>query len=169
MIFKLRPICEDDLAEVMRIQAECYPTGMQEPEAVVLSRIVAAGDTSLVAHAGGHAVCAYVFAYPTMQGSLTRLNHPFKPAASPDTLYIHDRAVPPSAAGRGLARNLVAGLVDRALERGLGHAALVSVQDSHAFWERLGFVVEHGHGDGALDALATYPEGARYMTRRHGP
>jgi ribosomal protein S18 acetylase RimI-like enzyme len=169
MIFKIRPIGEEDLADVMRIQAECYPSEMQEPEAVVLSRIVAAGGTSLVAHAGDKAVSAYVFAYPTMQGAVTRLNHPFTLPAGPDTLYIHDLAVPASAAGRGLARRLVAGLVDRARERGLVHAALVSVQDSHAFWERLGFAVETEHSPDGLAALATYPEGARYMTRRLAP
>jgi GNAT superfamily N-acetyltransferase len=167
MILKLRQMCEGDLAEVMRIQAECYPTSMQEPEAVVLSRIAAAGGTSLVAHVEGVA-CAYVVAYPSVQGGVTRLNHPFELPTEPDTLYIHDLAVPPGAAGRGLARKLVAGLVDRALARGLAHAALVSVQDSHAFWERLGFAVTHKHSQDALAALATYPGCALYMTRRLG-
>jgi hypothetical protein len=43
------------------------------------------------------------------------------------------------------------------------------VQDSHAFWKRLGFAVTCKVSQDALAALATYPEGALYMTRRLAP
>jgi ribosomal protein S18 acetylase RimI-like enzyme len=164
MTLTLRPISAGDIADVMRIQAQCYPVSMQEPEDVVLSRIEAAGHTSLVAHAGNAGVCAYVFAYPGKLGGVTKLNRAFALPVNPDTLYIHDLAVPPGAAGKGLARKLVAGLVDLAGARRLVHAALVSVQDSQAFWERLGFAVTQPDSPGSREALATYPGGACYMT-----
>jgi GNAT superfamily N-acetyltransferase len=118
MTLTLRPISAGDIADVMRIQAQCYPVSMQEPEDVVLSRIEAAGHTSLVAHAGNAGVCAYVFAYPGKLGGVTKLNRAFALPVNPDTLYIHDLAVPPGAAGKGLARKLVAGLVDLARNGG---------------------------------------------------
>jgi ribosomal protein S18 acetylase RimI-like enzyme len=170
MTLTLRAIRENDLGEVMRIQAQCYPASMQEAQDVVLSRIEAAGHTSLVAYyAGNEAVCAYVFAYSGILGAVTKLNRPFVLPAGPDTLYIHDLAVPPSAAGNGLARKLVAGLVHLARERRLAHAALVSVQDSQVFWERLGFAVTPPHSPASREALATYPGGACYMARRLDP
>jgi ribosomal protein S18 acetylase RimI-like enzyme len=168
MTLKLRPVGANDLAEVMRIQAECYPVSMQEPEDVVRSRIATAGHTSLLAHTDDGAACAYVFAYPGTLGKVTTLNDPFALPAAPDTLYIHDLAVPPSAAGRGLARQLVARLLTLAYEHRLAHAALVSVQGSQGFWERLGFSAAPAHGTGARVALASYPGGACYMARRLG-
>jgi ribosomal protein S18 acetylase RimI-like enzyme len=169
MSLKLRPIGAHDLAGVMRIQAECYPPSMQEPEDVVLSRIDAAGHTSLVAHAENGAACAYVFAYPGRLGSVTELNRRFTLPFDADALYIHDLAVPETAAGQGLARKLVARLFTLASERRLAHAALVSVQNSQAFWERLGFAVTPARDANSLAALASYPGGACYMTRRLYP
>ncbi|MFS2079641.1 hypothetical protein ACCD04_05410 [Telluria sp. Tellsp131] len=64
------------------------------------------------------------------------------------------------AAGQGVARRLVDAMLARA--GGLGHSALVSVQDSRRFWENLGYAA--AAGDGA--ALATYPADALYMVRR---
>jgi len=78
---------------------------------------------------------------------------------APDTLYLHDLAVAPRAAGQGVARRLVGAMLARA--GGLRHSALVSVQDSRPFWESLGYAVAAGDPG----ALATYPADALYMTK----
>jgi GNAT superfamily N-acetyltransferase len=150
-----------DLAGVLDVQAACYPPAMQEPAHVVLARLAASPGTVLVARDDA-GVCAYLFAYPSRLGKVTPLGGPFAVPAEPDTLYLHDLAVAPRAAGRGVARRLVARLHDDAAGRGVRHAALVSVQDSLAFWESLGYVP--AAGDDA--ALATYPGAAHYMTKR---
>jgi predicted N-acetyltransferase YhbS len=75
---------------------------------------------------------------------------------------LHDLAVAPRAAGQGVARRLVARQHDDAAVRGLRHAALVSVQDSLAFWDSLGYAP--AAGDRA--ALVTYPGAVHYMTKR---
>lgn len=160
---QIRPMGEDQLAAVLAVQAACYPPAMQEPAAVVLARLRAAPATTLVACAGD-AVCAYLFAYPSLLGRVTALDAPFMPAARPDTLYLHDLAVAPRALGRGLARRLAQQLLDAAAGEGLRHAALVSVQDTRRFWEGLGFEADAGRAPCA--ALATYPGDALYMTRR---
>ncbi len=158
----LRPIRESDLDAVLGVQAACYPPAMQEAAQVVLSRLHAAGDTSFVAESEGR-VCAYVFAYRSTRGAVTPLDAPFEVAADGDTLYIHDLSVAPDAAGRGLARLLVERLQALAHEHGLGNCALVSVQSSQVFWERLGFREADCGGAEARRALATYPPVARYM------
>lgn len=161
----LRSIRESDLDAVLRVQAACYPPPMQEAGAVVRSRIRAAGDTTCVAELGGQ-VCAYVFAYRSTRGAITPLDAPFAPAPAGDTLYIHDLSVAPSAAGSGLARRLFERLQALAREQRLENCALVSVQDSQAFWERLGFREAACAGETARLALATYPPAALYMCTR---
>ena len=158
----LRTIREADLDAILSVQAACYPPAMQEASAVVRSRIRAAGDTSFVAECAGQ-VCAYVFAYRSSRGAVTPLDACFDVAREGDTLYIHDLSVAPAAAGRGLARSLVERLQALARARGMAHCALVSVQDSRGFWERLGFRETACAGDAARLALASYPPPALYM------
>lgn len=157
---RLQPMEAGDLAGALAVQAACYPPAMQEAADVVLARLWASPDTVLVAR-DADGVCAYLFAYPSRLGKVTPLGGAFALPPVPDTLYLHDLAVAPRAAGRGLARRLVARLLDHAAVRGLPHAALVSVQDTRRFWEGAGFTC--AHGDAA--ALATYPADAAYMAR----
>ncbi|MEM8513613.1 GNAT superfamily N-acetyltransferase [Massilia sp. MP_M2] len=156
----MRPMLPADLDAVLRIQAACYPAPMQEPAAVVASRIAAARGTCLV---GSHEgiVRGYLFAYPSRLGLVTDLNAPFTLAHQPDTLYLHDLAIEPCALGRGLARALVDDALCLARTLGLAHAALVSVQDSARFWQALGWRAAPTR-DAGLD---TYPHGALYMVR----
>lgn len=158
----LRQVREDDLDAVLVVQAACYPPVMQEAGEVVLARMRAAGETSLVAVVNG-VVQAYVFAYRSVLGAVTPLGAEFTVAAAGDTLYIHDLSVAPAAAGCGLARGLVERLRALACAQGLKHCALVSVQDSLAFWERLGFRASVCAQEEARLALASYPQVAVYM------
>ncbi|KGF81792.1 hypothetical protein IA69_11090 [Massilia sp. JS1662] len=150
---------EADLDAVLAVQAACYPPAMQEAADVVRARLRASPDTVLVARdAAG--VCAYLFAYRSRLGKVTPLGGHFALPDAPDTLYLHDLAVAPRAAGQGVARRLVEAMLVRA--GGLRHSALVSVQDTRRFWESLGYLP--AAGDPA--ALATYPDDALYMARR---
>jgi GNAT superfamily N-acetyltransferase len=158
---RIGPMHESDLDAVLAVQAACYPPAMQEPADVVLGRMRAAPDTVLVARAG-KCVEGYLFAYPSRRGKVTPLGGAFAPAPDADTLYLHDLAVSPRAAGQGIARRLVARLLEHGAGRGHVYSALVSVQDSRRFWESMGYACT-AVGAGAL---AGYPPGALYMTRR---
>jgi GNAT superfamily N-acetyltransferase len=158
---RIGPMAPGDLAGVLDVQAACYPPAMQEPAHVVLARLAASPGTVLVAR-DDDGVCGYLFAYPSCLGKVTPLGGAFAVPAEPDTLYLHDLAVAPRAAGQGVGRALVARLHANAAVRGLRHAALVSVQDLLVFWESLGYAP--AAGDGA--ALATYPGAAHYLTKR---
>jgi predicted N-acetyltransferase YhbS len=164
----IRTMREADLHAVLAVQAACYPPAMQEAAEVVLARLRTAPGTVLVA-CDAERVCAYVFAYPSRLGAVTPLGAGFEPAPAADTLYIHDLAVAPRALGQGLARRLVAALLDA--NQALPWSALVAVQDSRRFWEGQGFAVQDAGEEGAR-RLATYPGGALYMARgadRPGP
>jgi GNAT superfamily N-acetyltransferase len=155
-----------DLQAVLAVQAACYPPAMQEAAGVVLARLRAAPGTTLVAcdsEGAGEGICAYVFAYPSLRGKVTSLGAEFALPDAPDTLYVHDLAVAPRALGRGLARLLAQAVMERGREQGLSHSALVSVQDSRRFWEGLGYRADAARPH--CPALASYPDGALYMTR----
>lgn len=157
----IRTMSEADLHAVLAVQAACYPPAMQEAAEVVLARLRTAPGTVLAA-CDAQGLCAYVFAYPSRLGAVTPLGAGFVPAPDADTLYIHDLAVAPRSLGQGLARRMVAALLDA--NKALSWAALVAVQDSRRFWEGQGFTVQDAGEEGAR-GLATYPDGALYMAR----
>lgn len=160
----LRAMRLADLDAVLAVQAACYPPAMQEPAPVVVARMEVAGDTCVVAQ-DDEGVCGYLFAYPNRLGSVTPLGARFAPAPDADTLYLHDLSVAPGAAGRGLARRMVTHALQQAATLGLESSALVSVQDTAAFWGALGYRTADLRCPQARAALASYPGTARYMTR----
>lgn len=169
----LRPVRATDLDAILRVQAACYPPSMQEPAAVVAARIAQAADTSFVAvhqdGAGLDIVLAYLFAYRSRLGAVTPLDAHFEVDPQGDALYLHDLAVAPEASGLGLGRQLAAQLPALARDGQLPWCALVSVQDSRSFWERLGYRAAGCDTRAARTALATYPPPALYMTRPAHP
>ena len=162
---QIRAMRPDDLDAILAVQAACYPPSMREASTVVLARMRAGGASCVLAE-DGEGVCGYLFAYASRLGKVTPLGADFDPAPDADTLYLHDLAVAPRAHGRGLARMLVGHLLAQAKEQGLAASALVSVQDSAAFWMALGFEDAEAASPVARAALATYPEPARYMVRK---
>jgi predicted N-acetyltransferase YhbS len=158
----LRPMVPADLDAVLAVQASCYPPPMQEAADVILARLRASPETVWVA-ADAAGVCAYLFAYPSMLGRVTPLGGAFAVPDAPDTLYLHDLAVAPRAAGAGLARRLVEELLAAARLDGRRHSALVAVQGSAAFWSAFGYAPHAGAVDATV--MATYPPGAAYLSR----
>lgn len=160
----VRPLALSDLADLLAVQLACYGEGFVESGDVFTRRLASPANCSLVAERGGE-VCAYLAAYRSVRGKVTPLHGDFEAVPQPDTLYLHDMAVLPAHAGRGLARELLQPLWAQAASHGLQHSALVSVQGSQAYWER------HGYGlqplvDVAQSArLASYGEDAVYMVR----
>jgi len=154
-----------DVPAVMAVQAACYGDALLEPAGVVHDRVVAAADTCWVASQGDR-VCAYLAAYRSRLGAVTALNGPFRPAPSPDTLYLHDLAVHPDAHGAGLGGRLVDGLVALARREGLRWSALVAVQGATSFWQRHGYVP---HAPAQPERLGAYGDDAHYMVRALSP
>ncbi|AYM94855.1 GNAT family N-acetyltransferase [Acidovorax sp. 1608163] len=167
---EVRPLQTHDLPALMAVQRAAYGEGFMESAEVFTRRLASPVNCSLALLADGQ-LCAYLAAYHSVQGKVTPLHGDFEPPAgtAPDTLYLHDMAVLPGMAGRGLAQALLKPLWERAQQHGLRHTALVSVQGSQGYWARHGYA-EHALQDAVQrQRLATYGEGATYMVRRLAP
>lgn len=161
---RLRPMHPDDLADLMAVQADCYAPAMVEPATVLQRRLEnAQGHCWVVQDAEG--VCAYAFGYPSRVGMVTRLGSDFRPAPDADCLYLHDVAVARRAKGKGLGLTLVRHVLAAAHQQRLRYSALVSVQESRSFWERLGYAAVETRDDAARDSLASYAAPALYMVQ----
>lgn len=159
-----RALAAHDLPGLLAVQRACYGDALVEGAEVFARRLASSANCSLVLEDGGR-VLAYLAAYRSRLGKVTPLHGDFEATPAPDTLYLHDMAVLPAQAGRGLARALLMPLLQGAREQGLRHAALVSVQGSQAYWQRQGFVAYPLRDAAQRERLAGYGAHALYMCR----
>lgn len=152
------------LDAVMQIQLQRYPADMQEDRERIAARLQGSPAQCWVAE-DRDGTCGYLFAYLSRRGRVTPLNGDFQPHAEPDCLYLHDLAVAPRAAGRRVAQQLVAHGLQHAALKALPCSALVSVQHSSGFWERLGYRCAATADAQQAEHLASYPGQAHYMER----
>ena len=153
-----------DIAAVMQVQAACYAIEMNEAESVMAARAARVPDFAWVAE-DAQGVCAYLLAYPSRLGRLTQLGADFAPLLQADCLYLHDLAVAPRAAGQALGARLVRHAWQFARRCGHRSSALVSVQDSRSFWERLGYAACVPHEAQELAKLSSYAQPCCYMSK----
>lgn len=155
-----------DLAAVIRIQAEAYIDEILETDDVIHARFAQTPDTSWVVERNGD-VCGYLVGYQSTLGEVTPLGFEFSHKQQANTLYLHDLAISQSGKGFGLGSLIINHALADARKRQLEHAALVSVQNSTVFWEKLGFVVNCAKLSQAQQQnLETYAGPAFYMARR---
>lgn len=153
-----------DLAAIMAIQRECYPTALREDRLTIEERMAVAAEYCWVAE-DEHGIAAYLFAYPSTLGKITPLDGAFRIAREGDTLYFHDLAVLKRTAGTGLGSSLVDIALASAAAKGFAHSALVAVQDSSAFWGRMGYQAYEALAEDEQQNLQTYPGTPLYMAR----
>lgn len=154
-----------DVPAMLAVQAQCYEPAMNEPGEVLLARFEACPDTAWVAVAPTGEVGAYLVAYRSHLGKVTPLGHAFAHAPGADVLYLHDLAIGTALRGQGVAQQLLGHARAQAAQQGLRGLALVSVNGTVAFWQRMGFQVGVPCPD-AEPLLHTYPTGAQYMVGR---
>lgn len=164
---KFRLMTQADVAQVLDIQAQCYPARLLEDEATIRARLDSAPDSAWVAEQKNRA-CAYLVGYRSVVGNITPLDSPFDIPAQTDSLYLHDLAVGKSAQGLGLGPQLVDMACGKARAEGLKYSALVSVQDSLNFWKRLGYEVMEELGVNQTANLHSYGHASLYMVRSLG-
>ena len=160
---RVRAMRPDDLGAVVEIQAQCYPPEMNEHPALLAARLEACRDTAWVAvEAGNDVPGAYLVGYRTLLGEVSPLGAAFAHHAQADGLYLHYLAIGRALRGRGVAQSLVAHARAQAQAWRLAGLALVSVNDTVAFWQGQGFAVAEVTSQGQA-ALATYTGRAVYM------
>lgn len=158
----VQPMHSAHLPAVLQIQILCYPASMQEDPEQIAARLRASPGQCWVAEdAAG--VCGYLFGYLSRRGLVTPLNGAFKPDPQPDCLYLHDLAVAPRANGRRVGQQLVSAALQQPRSTTLAWSALVSVQNSSAFWQRLGYRPAAPADPAQATHLASYPTAALYM------
>ena len=158
----IRPLALADLPGLLDVQRSCYGGGYVESAEVFSRRIACPTQCSLVLEVQGR-VMAYLAAYDSMMGKVTQLHGEFEPAPHPDTLYLHDLAVGPQWAGQGYGQALRQWLWSQASGRGLRWSALVSVQDTQAYWQRQGYHPQPLSDATQRQRLGSYGPGAVYM------
>lgn len=145
----------DGVVAVARIAFPDHPEG----RACFEERLTLAPASCFVLEGAGR-VAGYLIAYPWPQGAIPPLDTLLGTLPeSCDAWYLHDLALRPEARGGGNARAGLALLVAQVD----APIALVSVNDSAAFWRSQGFEVRDS---AALQAkLSSYGPQARYMVR----
>lgn len=161
---KIRRLSTKDLADVARIQRECYSGHFIESVESFAAKLSAHADFSFVAESGGVAV-GYVVAFPWTFGEVPELGGlDYTPAPDTDSLYLHDLAVIPDARSSGAAQRLFDAVLGAARSAGIRRIFLVAIGTASRYWRRHGF--EAVAADEALERrLAGYGEGATYMAR----
>ncbi|MFO1251952.1 MAG: GNAT family N-acetyltransferase [Inhella sp.] len=161
----IRALRQADLPALLRVQRACYGAGFNETEAVFAARLHQSPQSAWCVddRARPGELAAYLVGYPSRLGKITPLHGEFEPALSPDCLYLHDLAVSPLCQGQALGPRLVRHAWAEAQRLwGLQASALVAVQSSLPFWQRLGYRVLEPQEGAMQRGLAGYGPGARY-------
>lgn len=165
--FHWRLLREGDLGGVFDIAALAFPKHYEEL-AFFAERLTLSPRWCFGLEDGDGALKGYLIAYPWPLGTIPPLNAPLHALpADARALFLHDLALHPDAAGTGQARAIVERLAGEAAGDGFRDLALVAVNGTAPFWERLGFSAEAS--DALAVKLASYGAGARYMRRRLAP
>ncbi len=116
----------------------------------------------LAARAG---ITGYLIAYPWTAGAIPPLNSLLgRLPATAEAVYLHDLALHPGVRGQGVAGPMIQRLADTLRLLSTRQIALVAVNGSAPFWERMGFAPVLG--DPSFTAkLESYGSDATYMTR----
>ena len=162
----IRPLLPEDLAEVTRIQEECYRDDLIEAADSFAAKISAKPSFCFIAEHEGEAQ-GYVIALPWISGKTLELDSSdYAVPANADCVYIHDVAVCPPARSFGAAGLLLDAVLNAAERAGFKKTCLVAVQGAASYWERHGFEVSTLEAS-SHQKLAKYGDGARYMVRKN--
>jgi predicted N-acetyltransferase YhbS len=168
MSFKIRPMIASDLSAIEVIQAEAYAGYFLESADVIAQRFNLSPTTSWVAEREGD-VCAYLVGYWSRVGKINPLNAAFTHVENANCLYLHDLALLKATQGFGVGRKLIQAATDHALQKAAAAIALLSVQNSKAFWQGFGFCEFLNLDVQQQQNLETYLEGsdnAFYMLKQ---
>ena len=161
-----RPMTPGDIDGVVAVARLSFPDHFEARECFAERQQLAPEGCFVLSDAAG-AVMGYLMAYPWKRNAAPPLDSLI--GAVPEdaeVVYLHDLAVAPRAHGGGVARALLRQARQAALAAGLRQAALVSVQDSRAFWQKQGFAAGPALTPAEAANLASYPPPAFYLSCR---
>ncbi len=153
----VRLLVVDDVSHIVQLQHRAYASNYLEDADSFLAKITASPLTAFGAWHNNQLV-GYLVAVLMHDHEGLDLNTSYIPAvpmAEAQRVYIHDLAVHPDFRGTGLADTLLECLDAAVTSAPIVEYLLVSVQGSHGFWEKRGFVVSsdpvpNGYGPEAV-------------------
>jgi len=155
-----RPMTPADLSAVNDIATTVHAAYPEDP-AVFQERLALYPDGCRVLTHDG-TITGYIVSHPWVLGQPPALNTLLGAIpASADTFYIHDIALLGSGRNRDAARSVMRALIALAEQSGFTNLTLVAVNNSTAFWQKLGFRIVD---DRTLEKkLQSYDDMARLM------
>lgn len=162
-MIQLTQLRSEHMADVLRIQDDCYTEIEPESLESLQAKILASPKTCVLAESIEGAL-GYLIAVPIVYPHLPALNAPtFELLAGADTLYIHDLAVASAGRGNGVAQMLIRDAIEAGKRIGLSKACLVAIQNSQKFWAQFRFETIAEPPDALIPKLASYGAGAQLM------
>jgi len=160
--FAVQAMQPADVEAVLVVQAQAYAGfDLLEDAGFFLNRIELSPRTCWIARGDG-GLLGYLVSYPWTLGEPPELNVPLRSLpAGARSWFLHDCAVAPAMAGRGVGRALVSAGLCHARTSGLACATLVSLGLARPYWAAQGFEPV-ATDPGLLDA---YGANACYMRR----
>lgn len=151
-----------DLAEIIRIQAECYTEIVPESAESLTDKQRLGTETCWVA-CTGEQLLGYVLALPWDSNQLPPLDARLseRPPVC-DCVYLHDLAITPMARALGVGTHLINHVLSSAKQLGWSRVCLIAIQGSQPYWARYGFNACASSPDMA-NKLASYGESATFM------
>lgn len=166
MAYVWRSLREADLGHVAAIAGVAFPDHFEDP-AYFAERLALSPTWCFGLDNGTGILQGYLIAYPCPLDSIPPLNAPLGVLpANAHGLFLHDLAVCPDAVGKGQASAAVELVAHRAAEADIRDIALVAVNNTASFWQRMKFVEPAGMPSALRTKLAGYGPDARYMRRR---
>ena len=149
-----------DLAAVGNIATEVHPDYPED--AAVFEERLGLYPAGCHVYADGAAITGYILSHPWIDRQPPALNTKLGGIpANADTYYIHDIALLGQSRGQDAARSILRTLVELARQSGFTNLSLIAVNDSAAFWQKLGFKIVDGNA--LNEKLKSYDEQARFM------
>lgn len=159
---KIRLMRQNDLAQMLAIQAVCYTEIVPETRTSLLAKLAASPTTCFVALLNGQIV-GYLLSVPWEFSNPPALNaQNCQLPDAPDCLYLHDLAIAPAGRGAGVGQRLVDAFMQTLYASGLCRACLIAIQGSASYWKRFGFEPV-AMMQPLADRLETYGQGAQYL------
>lgn len=133
-------ITEKSWNSILKIQEEAYTDVLPEDINVLKSKWVSSPNTCAIYSNNDNKILGYLLAHPWASEVPPKL-HEKTQITDSITLYLHDLAIAQEVRGKGIAKNLVINLIDKAKSQGFVRIFLVAVQGADMFWAKFGFIV----------------------------
>lgn len=159
---------EKDLDKVIEIQSQSYRSILHESKTVFAEKLHLFPAGCWIAYMDSKPA-AYLFSHPWYQSAIIELNTRLNRLPdNPDCYYIHDLSVSPIFHRCGIGQKMGLKAIELAISLGFRTLVLVAVQNSQAFWTKLGFhPVQDPSGNIQTRLFSSYGQDACLMMSDH--